>query len=315
MHHFLFSLLILLFSFQTGHCQGSKEWTPNIIAYRDYLLAQDTAALQQFRTLLKNWKIDEHPERFILLRDIILLDRVYKRKLKFIKKKIAKTHPSYGLTDSISEKNILILEKNVELINMINIDLLKGKYPFPINPKSELFKELDEYQLKKTDRVGEIGCGDGGMGLFLHITNPDIQLFLNEIDWYQLEIIQSLLDNNTYIYDSTKIKLIYGRRKTTNLDNYNLDKILIRNTFHHYKKKPQMLKSIKAALKEDGLLFIQEPTIESETCPKALPKDKIISIITANGFTLVKEVQFEYDYFFKFTITPTDTDETHKSKF
>lgn len=97
------------------------------------------------------------------------------------------------------------------------------------------------------------------------------------------------------------IQLIKGDKKNANFEHNSLDKIIIRNAFHHFSKEKAMLKSIKAALKPDGKLYLYEPVIDlreksckqCKYCNKVLKKSKLTAILSKNHYVLEEEVQLE----------------------
>jgi 16S rRNA G1207 methylase RsmC len=87
-------------------------------------------------------------------------------------------------------------------LNLIHLGLLEPIYPFKIDSKTDLFKELKEYNLKEAEKIGEIGCGVGTFGLLLNQFEPNINLYLNELDQPFLSYIKLAVDENEKFYTS-----------------------------------------------------------------------------------------------------------------
>lgn len=316
MQNISFIVLIIVLISQNAMSQESKEktneWIPKIVKYRSYLLRKNPNATIELKGLLDKWDSINATEkdRITMTFNILRLAQVDGSKFKRIQKKIKKHFPESIIGNSLTEKDFLVLKRNSELLDMIHLDLLKSKYPFSINGKTILFKEIESYHIKSTDKIGEIGCGSGAYGILLNILlnrmEPETELYLNELDPDYLEYISLTLKNSENLLDTRKINLVNGNKKTTNLEDLNLDKIIIRNTFHHFEKKDEMLESIMKSLKSEGTLFVLESTIElnqdsSELCEDAMNKETIISIIEQNGFNLVSDLELEENVLLEFS--------------
>jgi len=93
---------------------------------------------------------------------------------------------------------------------------------------------------------------------------------------------------------------VRGRKKETKFEPASLDKIIIRNSFHHFSKKEAMLASIKTSLKPNGVLFLQEPLKSGKGCAMKMEEAEIKEILISNGFILEKEMNVEDKLVLKF---------------
>ena len=170
--------------------------------------------------------------------------------------------------------------------------ILKLDYPFKLNPESYVFKEFDFYDLKPKERVGEIGAGSGMFSLIIGITFEEVELFINELPKWFLWGIEERFEKAKPLLKTKSFSLVNGKKDSGQIEGLDLDKIIVRNTFHHFSKKEEMLQSIKLSLKKNGSLFIAEPTTKltpSKLCSQILDEAIIKETIENSGFQLVKE--------------------------
>lgn len=96
------------------------------------------------------------------------------------------------------------------------------------------------------------------------------------------------------MFEVSQVHLVKGQKKSTGLEGQQLDKIIIRDSFHHFKKKSKMLASIKKSLKDTGELFVVESVIiqnnGGKNCPMAMHASDIIKTIESGGFKLEQNV-------------------------
>jgi len=100
------------------------------------------------------------------------------------------------------------------------------------------------------------------------------------------------------------MELVIGDKSSPNFEENEMDIIIIRNSFHHFKKKDKMLKSISSALKSNGILYIKDPVKELDTdgamCHQAMYKQALVDVVTKNGFKMEAEVFWGDQYLWKF---------------
>jgi hypothetical protein len=69
----------------------------------------------------------------------------------------------------------------------------------------------------------------------------------------------------------------------------------MREAFHHFKHKPEMLASIRRILAPNGRMLIKDQIKgcgEGYICPKANSREDVIATVTTNGFVLLEEIEF-----------------------
>lgn len=182
------------------------------------------------------------------------------------------------------------LNAKVLTLEALRIVDQEGNYLDP--DYSYFISELEFYDLHDGLRLGEIGAGQNARfsRLILQIFDFE-QLFVNELGDYNFSTLKKHFKD--YI-SKGKMKLVNGRKKSTKLEDKELDKVIIRNAYHHFKKEDKMLQSIKKALKPDGILYLSEPVFylrddPEKGCIYAISRDEIIEELTRNGFSLKKE--------------------------
>jgi ubiquinone/menaquinone biosynthesis C-methylase UbiE len=168
--------------------------------------------------------------------------------------------------------------------------MLKPTYPFTVNPKSDVFKELEFYKIAKGERIAELGAGNGTFSILLGLMSKEINITVNEIEVGFLQYIKRKLENNDGELDASKFELIEGKKSSANLPENQFDKVIIRNAFHHFSKKEKMLVSIKEALKKDGKLYLYEPVLTTgSNCKMVMSKEDLLVEIEKGGFVLEEE--------------------------
>jgi len=311
-YSFLFLIIFLVSKDVTAQASDhvkTNEWISIISKYRDHLLQKNPNSTIELKQLINKWNTlgATEEEKSYLTFNILYARKIEKMNLKSIRKYIKKYKPNSKAGNSITEEDISIITKNSELLELIHLGLLKATFPFKIDPKTDLLEELKTYNLKDGEKIGEIGCGSGTFAMLLHQIQPNSQLYLNEINRSFFSYINLVLAENENFYQKKNISLIKGKKKNTKLEGYNLDKIIIRKTFHHFSKKDKMLDSIKKSLKPNGELYIMEYPIElnqnnEDACKISMRRNDIIGSIVNNGFVLINEVVIGRMVILKFKI-------------
>ena len=276
--------------------------------HRSELMAAAPESTFELKTILENWSAKESDSERIknLIFQIQFGIKVLGWSCEKIQKKLKETYPGFILAEEFSEKEYDVLSQNADLLNLITLNILKSKYPFQIESKSSVFRELEFYEFKQNESIGEIGAGNGMFSTLLSLLDKDLALFVNELGFNKIRFLKKSMYENFASDHASKIKIIKGKKRKTNFENQSLDKIIIRNSFHHFSKKEAMLVSIKEALKPEGILFLNEPWISEKGCKERLEKSEIKSILQQNGFTIEKEMEFKDILFLKCRPNPTD---------
>jgi len=209
-------------------------------------------------------------------------------------------YPNIPFLKTLTKEDLLIIHENRELLSFILEGVLKFEYPYVINKHPSFLEELEFYNISQGEVVGEIGAGNGMFSLVTGMIYDSISFYINETGAYTVNSTAKKHQLYEKYIDSNNLTYIIGEVKSTNLKTGSCDKIIVRNTFHHFKKKKQMLKSIRLALKEEGELLLLEPDLslakDNQICTKAIKINKIVSAVERAGFKLVGKKHIK-DYY------------------
>lgn len=250
----LFLILIASVSFAQTEDIPTKEQIQNLSNFRGELLRNNKENLLDLDTLLKKFtEEDFNSESFSeMISKTIINKHIDHFSSDLIVHFFEKDYPNLSISDKITVSDINTISKNNEILEMILTGVINPEFPFPLGKNSEFFKELSFYEIKKGDKIGEVGAGLGGFALLLAIVEPEIELSINEISNKPLWYSEKKFNFHSEYIDKENIEFVLGDKKSTNFEEGVFDKIYIRNSFHHFKKKKKMLNSIKKSLKEDG---------------------------------------------------------------
>ncbi|MFK7807090.1 MAG: class I SAM-dependent methyltransferase [Saprospiraceae bacterium] len=237
-----------------------NNWIIKLTDYRSYLLRKNPKATMELKVRLDKWNetgaSKKEQQDFAL--NVVKVSVVNQQSMKRISKEVEKYIPNSKILPTFCEADYTILNENSELLNLVFLGVLNDRYPFSINSKTSFFTEFNAYDISPTDRIGEIGAGTGTFSLMLNKLEPKAEIFVNELWISFLEYVEMVAEEQAAFYDLSKMKLVKGRVKSTKMEGFGLDKIIIRNTFHHFTKPEKMLSSIKQSLNENGVLYILE---------------------------------------------------------
>ena len=123
--------------------------------------------------------------------------------------------------------------------------------------------------------------------------NHRLYYYLNEIDEVALEqmAIETTLDPLFYT-NHHRVSVVRGGVSTTGLLPNTLDKIIIRNAFHHFENAPSMLVTIQTSLKAGGELLIKEAFKDQcvgDCCTELISTNKFKQVLQEAGFELLRE--------------------------
>ena len=152
---------------------------------------------------------------------------------------------------------------------------------------SEVMKQLD---LKPGMVVCDLGCGNGFYSLMMaKQVAPTGKVLAVDI---QPEMLH-LLELRAKEQGTTNIEPILSTVVDPKLPADTVDLLLLVDVYHEFSHPEQMLQSIRASLKPDGLVALLEYREEDRTVPikplHKMSKRQILREYTANGFVLAKQ--------------------------
>lgn len=270
----------------------------HLAAYRDYLLTQNAGQVTALRKLATKW--ESQPAALAKLgswvQNILQAKAVYNAPPSYILKKISQSYPYLESITSLTAEEIELLSANSHLLDMVVMDLLDNKYPYKIVNADHLIEELSLYDIKKGDKVAEIGAGNGSFATLLSLVQDSITIYANELDQELITYISQKIDYIAPLQPRSSILLVKGATKSTHLEHIKVDKIIVKNTFHHFKYKKEMLRAIRKSMHPNSRLFITEPVRDydlTNNCKKIMYIDAIKNeIAKSNIFRIVREYPF-----------------------
>lgn len=153
--------------------------------------------------------------------------------------------------------------------------------------------ELAFYEIQTGDRIAEIGAGDERFAAAMATAADSLTLFINDIDSAALfRIAYHLQHNPIFRKPGLMARAVAGDERSTGLENAGLDKVVIRNAFHHFDAADDMLRSIRQALYPHGVVYLKELYREDcgdGCCEKALPEAVVKARLATGGLEVVAE--------------------------
>ncbi len=314
MNRLLLVFLHLVFVLNFGSAQGSdedvlrKRIIKGIADYRTELVNNTYANLEEYIKVSLEKSGNDYNEMLKIVKNLSLKEL----RKKYPNKSLYEDFRKYQLGKksifrSFSPIEMKIVEENLDLFGLVFQQILKPDFPYGINPKTAFMDEVVFIGIKDGDRIADLGAGSGEISFLWSIIFKDLELYMTEIGEVQLEVMNFKSKKIESIDTSNAIQILRGTKKKTGLEGENLDKIVVRQTFHHFKKKKAMLASIKSSLKPDGELILieAEPYLwhgRQMGCKKAMFQPEIESILKKNGFILIDSERDKQAIYLKYKI-------------
>lgn len=196
----------------------------------------------------------------------------------------------YHLAKLMRERDVTVLKNNRVVLDLINNDIIDFTNDHELLYKEAICQELVFYDLSMVSKIGEIGAGDGYYSRFLSMLYPDAELFINEIDTSMLNYINSHndIDDDQKVL-KTNCRVVLGGESSTNIE-AKLDRIIIRNSFHHFSNKSEMIDAMKSILAPGGQICIKEYEKREGGpigCELRMTEEEIINYFSEKGMMLV----------------------------
>lgn len=153
---------------------------------------------------------------------------------------------------------------------------------------------LGAMQIEEGDWVADVGSGDGDYTLpMAERVGASGRVFAVDVDPDKLDELNERLVEN----DIENVTSVYSVEANPMLLPNTLDAVLVRNAYHHFSAPQSMLRHIKAALKPDGRLVIEESidddmvgaSREAQVDNHDLGIDYVREELRAAGFTIQEE--------------------------
>jgi ubiquinone/menaquinone biosynthesis C-methylase UbiE len=217
---------------------------------------------------------------------------------------------SFGLLDSIERsayKNWLGENEYpiMEFQFLISNGIIEVERPYILGNLKDLWREFQFYNVKANMTIADIGAGNGVITFIMLESGLPLNLVMTEIDEDFLTILKTKIVKYSSRNELSSISLIRGTDKDLGFYELNVDRILLREVYHHLVDPQSILKDISLHLKPGGYLILKESTKElnrkSKTrCYKATTYKKIIKEFSASGYDLVALEIIGDSYMLKF---------------
>lgn len=301
----LFSILsFLIMSLPvTGQETGSAydAFIFNLSQYRaTLLLGQRPSELDSLSQVITSWNKETQKGKdfediiFSLTYSLIVHRNDFHSFKRFFEKRIH----NGAIRSTLDHQRFKLFKDNIEILQLIGEGVLNPQYPFKIE-RFEIQEELDFYAIQRGERIGEVGAGTGVFGMILNMLGLDVDYYLNEIDPRLLNHQVDLSKEPYWPNDPDRFHLIQGTKTNTNFPQL-LDKIIVRNAFHHFIRRRSMLRSIYDSLIQGGELYLMEPTQEVSGCSMILKPSRIVKLVTSKFFVLDQKVNLNGVILYRF---------------
>jgi ubiquinone/menaquinone biosynthesis C-methylase UbiE len=158
-------------------------------------------------------------------------------------------------------------------------------------------EEIQNYKIENKDVIADIGSGTGWLEGYFAIAYDTLTIYAEDIDKRSLKNLPLVVEKYTTL-DHSSAKNTYhyvlGENTKSNLPDDHFDKIIVRETFHHFEDKDAMLRDLHRKLKCDGRICVYEPYVDKKTYSELcqtylLDKTEILSYFEKNNFVLEEE--------------------------
>lgn len=290
----LFLFLLFQCSFLISQDNSVKnDLIRSIAKYRQTLMEGDEESLLQLNKTIRAWKAVEPDAKAgtEFISAIQYAGAIFDLNANVILNSMLLAIPEEKLVNVATEEQVNSIVQNSQLLDLIDMGVVNEEYPHQIHNNKHLYDEIEFYDLTENESIADIGAGKGVMSLLFYLANQSNKIYVNEIDTDLIKYIEHYLAKGNLNKSSSELFVVKRTNKKINLPE-KVDKIIIRKTFHHFKKKEKMLKSIRNSLKQNGRLFITEIPFRAEdvhACHLSMEESRIKSIVNNNGFKLERE--------------------------
>jgi len=142
-------------------------------------------------------------------------------------------------------------------------------------------------QIKPGMSVGEVGAGSGYVARFLVSKVGDTgRVFANELEPKMVAYMKERAAKEGL----KNFTVVQGQPTSTGFDNESLDALTTVYAFSFFDQPAEMLKSMHASLKPNGLMLIVDVPREGlDKSSPGLDAEEVVALATAAGFTRVGE--------------------------
>lgn len=291
---YLYIFLLLLVSFHSLTQKSSDvelRYIGALNEIREILIEDSEFNISEIKSLLTRWQ-EMEPDSSTLanMLQLIAFDiEIYNQSYLNTFMHLKKHYPSSRFTTSISEFDLRTIHEHSALLELLHLKFLNDQSPYSIRVNENWISEYAFFNIEENDKIAEIGFGTGWFTLITSKMYPNVMIHANEIDIQKVKYLDKVISTLSKTNKNRNIVTVTGDNKNTNLPEGKFSKIILRKTFHHFKKPRAMMKSIQDGLDKKGKIYIMEPVLnesQSSLCPDTLPREKIMRIIKNSGFSV-----------------------------
>lgn len=207
--------------------------------------------------------------------------------------------------DSFSADETATVARTRPILELAYRHFLEPSPPFALHPlNSRLRTELSFYSIADGEAIAEIGTGSGYLGLLIAAAHPNSPVVLTELNSFDVAYFKKKIAQLPELYGDGRVTILLGEPNDALLPASTFDKIIIRNTFHHFGKTRAMLATIRPALKPGGTLIVAEPAKKGSgvNCKTIRSNLKTVNQITNGGFRLEEKLEKEGWFYMRFVL-------------
>ncbi len=162
-----------------------------------------------------------------------------------------------------------VVNRHGHFLNMMSNGFIDVEAPYKLIYDTTLYEELKFCHLNPNDKMVDIGAGDGFFSILLGLIYQNQSIVLTELNPNLVRFMRNDLEFLKKYNLPFMWSLVDGYDTNTGVEHLIFDKILIRQSFHHFRKKNDMLNSIIKSMDNRTELII----IEHLNKPKFIKED------------------------------------------
>lgn len=296
MKNFLVVLFCLILSPLFGQVDSLQEQLIKATLEFRHSIFNNSPDHKELKALERRWRTIEPNDTIsaYLVYNISYYLQVYDPPLKRIRKVTKKFAPNTALADSINESDLDMLRNNLDLLSFIFDGFMEYDFPYKVRLDTFNLKEIEFINVRPNETIADIGSGGGNHILLLSLMYPENNFVLSELGYSYVSFLQKKINRHREILFRNErfIEVVVGKKKHLNLGK-RVDKIIIRNTFHHFSKKEKMLNAIPDYLNTGGKVIFIEPMQTNRTsidnCSQKIDYQTIIEYVNASPLKIIEE--------------------------
>lgn len=266
--------------------------------YRSYLrdlIEREKEAYNKLKILNAKWRNNEPDSLTYKKLTRLIRYNASNRNLTYEKVKEAarRQYPKSKLPKLLLNEDCYLIRKNSELNFALGSHLFSGK---KLEMNSRIVEEILAYDIQANETIADIGTGEGYIPFFIGLLNMDNHIYLNELSTTKSSLLSDLFKKIPEKFSPSSFEIITGKETNIRLPKKSCDKIIARQSYHHFVFKRKMLKSIARSLKKNGELIIVEPFKEDNlghSCDKLMSRSQLLRELKKYGFILVHDQRIQ----------------------